>query len=172
MCSSGVTNVAGEPDIVVLTWDDIDKTVTGLAARVAADQMPEVLVAVVRGGLIGAVLLSHRLGVRPVRAVEVTHTVDDSVRATKSAVPTVVNAASLGDLAGLDVLIVDDIAGSGDTLDRAVQLVQAAGAAKVRTAVLTVNRANWRQPNDPADAVTYVGDIVDGWVIFPWEAAA
>ena len=162
-------NVVDERTPVMLTWDDVARTVDALAGRILADRMPEVLVGVLRGGLVPAVLLGHKVGVRSVRAVEVTHTIDDSVGADKFRAPRVVNAASIGDLTGMDVLLIDDIAGSGDTLECTIDLLQAAGATRVRTAVLTVNHANWRRSQSPADVVTYIGDVVDRWVIFPWE---
>jgi hypoxanthine phosphoribosyltransferase len=172
MSSSGVTNVADKQTPILLSWADVTATVDAIAGQIRADRIPDVLVGVLRGGLVPAVLLSHQLGVRAVRAVEVIHTLDDTVNADKSGTPEVVSAAALGDLTGMDVLLVDDIAGSGDTLVCTVGLLHAAGAKRVRTAVLTVNRANWRRPQKPADAVTYLGGQVDSWVIFPWEAPA
>jgi len=157
---------------MVLTWVDVTKTVDTIAGQIRADRMPDVLVGVLRGGLVPAVLLSHQLGVREVRAVEVVHTLDDTVNADKSGSPQVINAATLANLTSMDVLLVDDIAGSGDTLVCTVDLLHAAGAKRVRTAVLTVNRANWRRPQSPAQVVTYLGGQVDSWVIFPWEASS
>ncbi|NBE82134.1 purine phosphoribosyltransferase [Micromonospora sp. NEAU-HG-1] len=167
-----MTNVAGDQTPIVLTWPDVTKTVDTIAGQVRADRLPDVLVGVLRGGLVPAVLLSHQLGVREVRSVEVVHTLDDTVNADKSDTPQVVNPATLGDLKGMDVLLVDDIAGSGDTLVCTVGLLHAAGATRVRTAVLTVNRANWHRPQSPTDVVRYLGHQVDSWVIFPWEAPA
>ncbi|MBX7269601.1 purine phosphoribosyltransferase [Micromonospora sp. Llam7] len=167
-----MTNVAGDQTPIALTWADVTKTVDTFAGQVRTDRVPDVLVGVLRGGLVPAVLLSHQLGVREVRAVEVVHTLDDTVNADKSGTPRVVNPATLGDLKGMDVLLVDDIAGSGDTLVCVVGLLHAAGAKRVRTAVLTVNRANWHRPQSPADVVRYLGSQVDSWVIFPWEVPA
>ncbi|MEV0003433.1 phosphoribosyltransferase family protein [Micromonospora sp. NPDC050980] len=165
-------NVAVDQTPIILSWADVAETVDVIAGQVRDDRLPDVLVGVLRGGLVPAVLLSHGLGVREMRAVEVVHTLDDSVNADKSGTPQVVNPATLGDLTGMDVLLVDDIAGSGDTLVCTVGLLQAAGAKRVRSAVLTVNRANWRRPQRPADVVTYLGHQVGTWVIFPWEASA
>jgi hypoxanthine phosphoribosyltransferase len=167
-----VTNVAGDQTAIILSWPDVAETVDAIADQVREDRLPDVLVGVLRGGLVPAVLLSHQLGVRDMRAIEVVHTLDDSVNADKSGTPQVVNPATLGDLTGMDVLLIDDIAGSGDTLVCTVGLLHAAGAKKVRSAVLTVNRANWHRPQYPADVVTYLGHQVDTWVIFPWEAPA
>ncbi|WP_327153225.1 hypothetical protein OHU45_02020 [Streptomyces tubercidicus] len=69
-----------------------------------------------RGGVIPAVWLAHRLGIRDVRTVVITRTTSDSIDAAKTTLPGVRNAASLGDLTGLDVLLVDDTAGSGAPL--------------------------------------------------------
>lgn len=172
MSSSGVTIVAGDQNPTFLTWPDVVETVDAIAGQVRTDRLPDVLVGVLRGGIVPAVLLSHQLGVRELRAVEVAHTLDDSINADKFGAPQVMNPASLGDLTGQDVLLVDDIAGSGDTLICTVGLLHAAGAQRVRSAVLTVNRANWRRPQRPADVVMYLGRQVDTWVVFPWEALA
>jgi hypoxanthine phosphoribosyltransferase len=153
----------------MLGWPELTATVTQIAGRVHADGLPDVVVGVLRGGLIPAVLLAHRLGVRAVRAVEVVHTVADGVDAAKTVAPRVFNAASLGRLDALHVLVVDDIAGSGATLASTVDLVHDAGAATVRTAVCVVNAVNWRRPECPDRALTYIGTTVEGWVIFPWE---
>lgn len=154
---------------IVLDWPAVTGAVARIAGTARADGIPDVVVGVLRGGVVPAVLIAHLLGVRTVRAVEVVHTVGDGIDAAKTTQPTVVNAASLGDLGGSDVLVADDIAGSGDTLVATVDLVKAAGAARVRTAVCVVNAANWLRPQRPEQALTYLGVTVEGWVIFPWE---
>jgi len=165
-----VTSVAADhPAAHVLTWDDIAATAEAMAAKVLADGVPDVVVAVLRGGVIPAVLLSHQLGVRTVRTVEIIHTTTDGVNAEKTVHPQVINPASLGRLVGADVLIVDDIAGSGDTGECAADLVSAAGAARIRTAVCVVNTGNWHRTQPPEQELTYVGATVTGWVTFPWE---
>ncbi|MFD6757239.1 MULTISPECIES: phosphoribosyltransferase [Micromonospora] len=153
----------------MLGWDDITATADRIASEIRAHTVPDVVVGVLRGGVIPAVLLAHALGVRSLRAVEVLHTTADGVDAVKSSAPQVANAASLGDLTGANVLIVDDVAGSGDTIARTVELVVAAGAVRVRTAIFVVNVGNWRRPQKPEQALTYIGTAVDGWVVFPWE---
>jgi uncharacterized protein len=166
-----VTNVADERarTSTVLSWSDLGATVEGIAGRVRVGGVPDVLVGVLRGGIIPAVLLAHAFGVRSVRAVEVVHTATDDVDASKIPFPVVSNGASLGDLAGRDVLVVDDIAGTGDTIVHTVDVVHATGASRVRTAVCVVNAANWQRAQRPDETLTYVGATVQGWVIFPWE---
>ncbi|MDP4511758.1 phosphoribosyltransferase [Nonomuraea turcica] len=147
----------------------MEELVSRIAEAVGADSAPQTLVAVLRGGAIPAVMLAHQLRLRDLRAVEVTHTADDSTNAAKTAQPVAVNPASLGDLAGRDVLIVDDVAGMGHTLAAAGGLVADAGASRVRTAVCVVNEDNWEGRLPAEAAVTYIGTITHGWVVFPWE---
>ena len=156
-------------NVVRLTWPQMQELVGQVADRVGRDGAPQTVVAVLRGGAVPAVWLSHRLGLRDVRAVEVVHTVDDSVHAAKIPEPAAVNPASLGDLSGRDVLVVDDVAGTGQTIAAAARLAAQAGAARLRTAVCVVNEDNWAGPLPAEDVVTYIGAAARGWVVFPWE---
>jgi hypoxanthine phosphoribosyltransferase len=160
---------AGKPAPRHLAWADIDAATQALAEQVVAGGVPQAVVGVVRGGMVPAVCLAHRLGIRDVRAVEVTRTASDGINAAKDRLPTVRNAASLGDLTGLDVLLVDDIAGSGATLAHTADLLRSQGPARIRTAVLTVNRANWTQDAEPDDVIDYIASLNDTWIVFPWE---
>ncbi len=157
---------APAPAPASLSWQQFHELGRKLAARAAADGVPDVIVGVVRGGMMPAVLIAHQLGVRTVRAFDATHTVDDSVNAAKLAAPAVRDVDSLG----LDVLNVDDVVGSGMTAQVCAEHVGEAGAARVRTAVLVVNEANWNAATPPWRALSYIGHTTQQWVIFPWEA--
>ncbi|MGV9269442.1 phosphoribosyltransferase [Kitasatospora sp. NPDC003701] len=152
-----------------LTWDDVGTATRTLSEQVAAAGVPQVVVGIVRGGMIPAVWLAHRLGVRDVRSIEVTRTTSDGINAAKTTLPTTRNPASLGDLSGLDVLLVDDIAGSGATLAHTEDMLRDLGAAQVRTAVLTVNRANWARDAEPQQVIDYIASLNHTWIVFPWE---
>lgn len=152
-------------------WHAFSQYVSEIGEAVALDGAPDTVVGVLRGGMIPAVQLAHLLGVRTVRAIEVTHTLSDGVDSAKTPRPTVTNKGSLGDLSRQDVLIVDDIVGSGLTMLTCRGLVERARASRVRTAALTVNSVNWDLARDipPHEELTYVGHIFAGWVTFPWE---
>ncbi|MGH3798350.1 MAG: phosphoribosyltransferase family protein [Pseudonocardiaceae bacterium] len=110
--------------VLDLTWAELDHHVTVLAEQIRRDGVPQVIVGILRGGMIPAVQLAHQLGVRDVRGIEVTRTLTDEPNGVKADVPQLVNPASLGSLdADADVLVVDDVAGSGDTLDLAADLL-------------------------------------------------
>ncbi|MFE4333270.1 phosphoribosyltransferase [Streptomyces sp. NPDC056831] len=160
---------ADRPGPLYLTWDDISAATRALAEQVAAAGAPQAVVGIVRGGMIPAVWLAHRLGIRDVRTVEVTRTTSDGINAAKTALPTARNPASLGDLTGLDVLLVDDIAGSGATLAHTADMLRDLGPTRVRTAVLAVNRANWTQGPEPHREIDHIASLTDTWIVFPWE---
>lgn len=159
-----------EQEITYLTWLRMKELVSRVAEAIIDDGVPQIVVAVLRGGGIPAVWLSHRLRMRDVRTVEITHTLDDDINAAKTPQPVAVNPASLGDLTGRDVVIVDDVAGTGHTLADAVGLVSDAGASRVRTAVCVVNENNWAGRFSAEATITYIGTTTRGWVVFPWEA--
>lgn len=154
-----------------MTWNDLAAVTERLAIEVAADGGPDVMVGVLRGGMVPTVLIAHQLGVRAVRALEVTRTLADGVDAAKSAEPVVANVGSLGALDGADVVLVDDVAGSGDTLYAAAAQVRLAGPSRLRTLVYAVNEVNWtrRGRTDPSRLIDHLGVRCQGWVRFPWE---
>lgn len=164
-------SVAADPPAVVLGWAAITAIADRLASAIGADAAPDMVVGILRGGMVPAVRLAHALGLREVRALDVTHTTGDSVNADKAPCPVVRNPASLGDLTGLDVLLVDDIAGTGQTMSASRGLVAAAGAGVIRTAACVLNERNWQRcgGGDPGGTFTYVGATYQGWVVFPWE---
>ncbi|WP_226963001.1 hypothetical protein [Streptomyces sp. C8S0] len=67
-----------------LAWDDIGAATTALAQQTLAVGVPQAVVGIVRGGLIPAVWIAHRLGVHDVRTIEVTRTTSDAVNAAKT----------------------------------------------------------------------------------------
>ncbi len=171
MCCCGATSVAGDVPAEVLSWAEFTAITDHLAQAIRADGRPDVMVGILRGGIIPAVRLSHVLGLRDVRALDVTHTTADGVNAAKTPRPALRNSSSIGEVAGLDVLLVDDVAGTGETIAIAGSVLRAAGAGSVRIAACVLNETNWRHSgdHDPSDAVTYLGAACQGWVVFPWE---
>lgn len=153
-----------------LGWVHLERLIAVLAGHVREDGVPDLVVGILRGGMVPAVMLAHRLGVRSVRGVEVTHTTVDGPHGPKTPHPMVTNPDSLGAFAGADVLLVDDVAGSGDTADAAAALL-AGTAGRVRSAVVVVNIVNWYAATTrvPREVHDYLGTTCAGWVRFPWE---
>lgn len=153
-----------------LTWNKLDHHIAALANLIRQDGVPDVVVGILRGGMVAAVLLAHRLGVRNVRAIDVTRTLADGPNGVKTPSPVLTNPASVGVLNG-DVLLVDDVAGSGATLNTAAGLLLSGSAGRLRRAVVVVNILNWNAANTdtPQEIQDYIGTTCSGWVRFPWE---
>lgn len=154
-------------DADLLTWGDIDAACARLAGEVRSGGLPDAVVGLSRGGLVPAVIISHLLGLRDLRAVSVTRTRSDKVGSAKLPAPVTANPASLGRLEGLEVLVVDDVAGSGQTIAAASALAASLGAVRARTAVCAVNDANWGGGPLP----DHVAIHASRWLIFPWEVS-
>jgi uncharacterized protein len=148
-------------------WHDIDALVGELAEAVASGGAPDSVIGILRGGMVPAVILAHLLGLRDVRGIEITHTSADGPGAAKTPRPILRNPESLGDLTARDVMVVDDVAGTGDTITAAARLVQDRGARRVRTLVCVINTLNARTARPRL--ASHVGCEVEGWVRFPWE---
>lgn len=153
-------------DADLLTWGDIAAACARLAAGVRGGGVPDVVVGVSRGGLVPAVIVSHLLGLRDLRTVTITRTRSDKACSAKLPAPVLGDPASLGCLEGLDVLVIDDVAGSGETIAAASGLAGSLRAGRARSAVCVVNDASWGGGPLP----DYVAIHASGWVIFPWEA--
>jgi uncharacterized protein len=163
--------VAADQPATILDWA-AGTALTGRIARtIAAEEVPDLVIGILRGGMIPAIWLAHAMGVREVRALDVTHTASDIVNADKTPCPILRNPASLGDLTGLDILLVDDVAGTGDTMRASRNLAANAGARNLRTVVWVLNETNWQRSggDDPAATFTCIGATYRGWVVFPWE---
>ncbi|MGB3444888.1 MAG: phosphoribosyltransferase family protein [Actinophytocola sp.] len=154
-----------------LNWDQVDEYISTLADIIRHDGVPQTIIGILRGGMVPAVLLAHQLAVRDVRGIEVTRTLTEQPNGEKAARPQIVNPVSVGVLdINADVLLVDDVAGSGATFDTSAALISHR-VARVRRVALVVNTVNWERSKlvAPQQTLDYIGTTCAGWVHFPWE---
>jgi uncharacterized protein len=145
----------------ILTWDGFGAACRSLAQEIADDGwMPDVVVAVARGGLTVAGGIAYALGVKNCGAMNVEfYTGVD----TRLDVPILLPPTfDMVDVQGLRALVVDDVADTGHTL-RLVREVLAQHVAEARTAVLYHKARSVVRPN-------YAWRQTDRWVVFPWSA--
>lgn len=144
-----------------LTWEVFGDATRELAEIVAkSGWVPDLVVAVARGGLTVAGALSYALGVKNCGAINVEfYTGVDSRLDVPVVLPPSLN---LVDVTDLRVLIADDVADTGHTL-RLVQEVLSQHVAEARTAVL------YHKPQSVITP-TYAWKATDAWINFPWSA--
>jgi hypoxanthine phosphoribosyltransferase len=145
----------------VLTWQRFDEGVRSLAATIKADGFrPDIVLPVARGGLVLAGALSYALNIKNVHVINVMfYTGVDERLAAPVVLPPVPNAV---DLADAKVLIVDDVADTGETL-KLVRKFCAGRGAQDRCAVL------YRKPRSVVTC-EYVWSHTDLWIDFPWSS--
>ncbi len=154
-------NDAAPRHIEVLTWEGLATAVADLARQVrAAAFKPTVILAIGRGGMVPAGMLTHQLAVKLTDVINVEFYADSS-----QAVPDPILLAPMLDtssIAGQRLLVVDDVADTGHTLAHVVKLLRGFGA-EVRSAVVYTKPATVITPD-------FQWRCVDDWVVFPWAA--
>jgi hypoxanthine phosphoribosyltransferase len=132
-------------------------------ALAAAHAKPELILAIGRGGFYPGTLLAHlmRIEIFPVR---VSRRIDDVVVYAKPRW----HVRPPDRVAGKRVLVVDEIAGTGQTLAMVAAESGRLGAAEVRTAVLYAHPADNRGDKGLAYP-DYVGILSDALFLNPWD---
>jgi hypoxanthine phosphoribosyltransferase len=152
---------AAPQDREVMAWHHLGEAARFLAeAVVVSGYQPDIVLAIARGGLLPGGAVSYALGVKNSCAMNVEFYTDVDQRLD---VPMVLPPApELIDLGDARMLIVDDVADTGRTLE-VVQDFCAGKVAEVRTAVL------YEKPQSLVKC-DYVWRRTDRWIDFPWSA--
>jgi len=160
MTTVNPTDATDADDREELTWETFGSATRTLAEAVAADDWrPDIVVAVARGGLTVAGALSYALGVKNCGTINVEFYTGVDERLD---VPVVLPPSlQLVDVAGLKVLVVDDVADTGHTL-RLVREVLVQHVDEARTAVLYHKSQSVIVPD-------YSWKQTDAWINFPWS---
>ena len=144
----------------VLTWERFGEATRELAQTIADDGFrPDIVMAIARGGLTVAGALAYALAVKNCCAINVEFYtgVEERLEVPVVLPPTL----DLMDIRGLRVLVADDVADTGKTLEL-VRNVIAEHVGEARTAVL------YQKSHSVIDA-EYVWRHTDQWINFPWS---
>ena len=151
------------PKCRLTTWADVDRWADHLAAKIrAAGHVPTTIVGLTRGGWVPSRLLADRLGVRRVVSLRLQHW---GVTATPSGRAELTEGLS-GSVEGQEVLVVDDITDTGESLKLAVAHVTEHGARRVESATaLHILHSEF--------VPTYFAETIPRdrwvWIVFPWN---
>jgi len=143
----------------VPTWNKIYDMLLSQAEKIRQSNFkPDVIVGITRGGWIPARVLSDFLGIPNLATVRIEFYLGVAETRNEPVLTQGVSAV----VAGKKVLIVDDVADTGKSLQLAREHVLQQGAAEVRIA--TVYRKPWSviKPD-------YYETETSCWVVFPWE---
>ncbi len=143
-----------------LTWQGFGDACRELARAIVADGFdPEVVVAIARGGLLPAGAIAYGLGAKNCGAINVEfYTGIGTVLDAPELLPPELDMSYLS---GRRVLLVDDVADSGRTLDLAVRLLQEQGA-QVRSVTIYTKPTTIIEPDFSWRRTAL-------WIDFPWS---
>ena len=151
----------GEATREVLTWSVFGEAVRELATGIAADgYRPDVVLGIARGGLPLAAGLAYALDVKETATINVEFYTGVGSRLPEPVV--LPPSVDLAELAGREVLVVDDVADTGRTLAVVLGLCREAG---VRPRAVVV----YRKPGTRLSP-EYCWRETDRWIEFPWSA--
>ena len=145
----------------VLTWQGFGDANRELAQTIVDSGFePDIVIAVARGGMIPGGALTYAMGCKLTDAINVEFYTD-----VHETLPDPVLLAPMLDVeavTGKKLLVVDDVADSGRTLDLVIKLLEGFGA-EVRSVVLYAKPTTIVEP-------TYVWRHTDKWIVFPWSS--
>lgn len=144
----------------VLTWERFGEAARELTQIILDDgYLPDLILSITRGGLIPAGAISYAMEIKNIHIINVEfYTGVDKRLPMPVLLPPVPVAI---DLSGQKVLIIDDVADTGETL-KMVKDFCADHVAEVRTAVL------YEKPRSVVKC-DYVWKRVNNWISFPWS---
>lgn len=157
------------PDREVLTWEGFGDASRELTQQIVdSGWIPDLIVAIARGGLIPAGAIAYAMDVKAIGTmnVEFYSGIGETLEEPQLLPP-------LMDVSAMDgkrVLVVDDVADSGTTLRMVMELLQHQGLnLGGRTAALDVRSAVlYRKPRSVVEP-DYCWRITDRWINFPWS---
>ncbi len=145
--------------VSVITWDKVQELAENVARSIIdSGWRPEVVVGVLRGGIVPARIIADVLGVNDIGVIEAKlyHAVGVKGERPYIRQPLILPVTSKR------VLVVDDISDSGLTLQAVVGAIDLAMPSEVRTATLYIKPWTNLVPD-------YYGEITESWIVFPWE---
>jgi hypoxanthine phosphoribosyltransferase len=158
----GLTNgarMSESREYVAPSWDKIYEMLVDLALKIRASGFkPDLIVGVSRGGWAPGRILSDLL--------ENPHTanvkIEFYVGIEKTERKPVVTQPISEDIAKKNVLVVDDVADTGESMKVALDHVREKGAGQIMTVTVYYKPHSTFKPD-------FFADSTSNWIIFPWE---
>lgn len=148
------------PDRENLTWETFGEASRYLSQEIVdSGWMPDLIVGVARGGLIPAGAIGYAIGVKEMGAINVEFYTDIGATLPE---PIILNPRlDTESLTDKKVLVVDDVADSGKTLDLVVNMLKET-ASEVRSAVIYTKPTTIFEPD-------YSWKKTEAWINFAWS---
>lgn len=157
-----------------LNWTNIEEAVSSLAVSIESHHCSfDRILAVARGGLIPAAMLSHRLGIKEVGSLQLESYVGANREKLRMYAPLLPKAAGINNLqmwgafaAKWDnpkTLIVDDLYDTGETARWVREMFPD----------MVIATLYWKNPVSGSQLRPAIGfpgkELPNEWIVFPWE---
>jgi hypothetical protein len=152
----GIGRTPGPDEYLELSWDVFGELCRALAFKVARDFTPDVVIGIARAGAIPGAVVASILRV-DFYSMKISRREGDEVVRER---PAVLSAAP-PQARGRRVLLVDELASSGDTLRLGLAAVRDVSPREVRTAASFVRPRGFKPD--------YFALETDQIVVFPWD---
>ncbi len=121
----------------------------------------DTIVTLSRGGLIFAQLFAYALGVKEIIVLKASSYQDKK----KVSVPLIEGVVNTENIAGMNVLLVDDIIDTGDSIRGLKRLVEAMNPRKLVVTAMFIKKSSGINLLDKK------GDFTpeEAWIVFPWD---
>jgi len=144
---------------VAPSWDQIYDMLIELAKRVKDSGFrPDLIIGVSRGGWAPARIMSDLLENANTASIRIEFYLAPGVTARKP----VISQAIMVPVKGVNVLVVDDVSDTGESLKVAVEHLDVCGAKAIKTATLFYKPQSIFKPD-------FFIVQTEQWIIFPWE---
>jgi hypoxanthine phosphoribosyltransferase len=151
--------VANTIEYEVPTWNQIYEMLIEQSEKICkTNYQPDILIAIARGGLVPARILTDLLETPQVATIRIEFYKDIA----QPSIQPILKQPLPIQVTGKKILIVDDISDSGQSLKIAKQHLLEKGASETRIATLYAKNATITMPD-------YVEKITERWIVFPWE---
>jgi hypoxanthine phosphoribosyltransferase len=149
-------------EYLILSWRDVYNLTLQLSERIVASGFkPDVIVGIARGGWIPARILSDVLYMDTLQNIRIEYYTDVGAKGKE---PRITQPLT-GSMEGKRVLLIDEVADTGDTLHHAIEHVKDLGVEEVRAAVLHYKPTSIVVPDFFMVETT-------SWTVYPWENRA
>ncbi|MGY5860192.1 MAG: phosphoribosyltransferase [Candidatus Thorarchaeota archaeon] len=146
-------------DYLIISWSDVYNLTLRLSEKIYESGFrPDIIVGIARGGWIPARILSDVLYADTLQNIRIEYYTDVGVKGRE---PRITQPLS-GSLEGKNILLVDEVADTGDSLHTAIEHVEKLGIEEQRSAVLHLKPTSRVTPD-------YYMVKTSSWTVYPWE---
>lgn len=148
-----------------IDWNTIKKLAKLIGSKIKKDKFyPDVIVPILRGGMPLALILSQDLGIRNFETIQVVKSRNDKINSAFGKAR-VVNHTNMKLIRNKNILIVEDVIDTLDTLNTAIEIIKRYKPKKIL--ITTLFNFTRNKNYNIVVGKSYLKNKY--WIIFPWD---